>query len=164
MKIRCWYEHHFPILMTENLIPHLRKAMQTATRLLSLLRNALKDAWFADAKGARGDFSFIDIDFWNLTQGRFLTLIHDLENGGEPGDRLNKWQRELWLFTRRYFDDRVFTNPYEDNDLKRSMMARKNILRHRRKSKAQKPSGTKSRRLLNEYCERRSQSQAAQMA
>lgn len=125
MKIRCWYEHHFPILMTENLIPHLRKAMQTATRLLSLLRNALKDAWFADAKGARGDFSFIDIDFWNLTQGRFLTLIHDLENGHEPGDRLNKWQRELWLFTRRYFDDRVFTNPYEDNDLKRSMMARK---------------------------------------
>ena len=99
--------------------------MQTATRLLSLLRNALKDAWFADAKGARGDFSFIDIDFWNLTQGRFLTLIHDLENGQEPGDRLNKWQRELWLFTRRYFDDRVFTNPYEDNDLKRSMMARK---------------------------------------
>ncbi len=54
-----------------------------------------------------------------------MTLIHDLENGQEPGDRLNKWQRELWLFTRRYFDDRVFTNPYEDNDLKRSMMARK---------------------------------------
>lgn len=125
MKIRCWYEHHFPLLMTENLSPYLHKATQTASRLLNLLRRALKEAWFADGKGARGDFSFIDIDFWNLTQGRFLTLIHDLENGWEPDDRLNKWHRELWLFTRRYFDDRVFTNPYENHDLKRCMMARK---------------------------------------
>ncbi|WP_345769773.1 type I-E CRISPR-associated protein Cse1/CasA, partial [Salmonella enterica] len=39
MKIRCWYEHHFPLLMTEGLIPDLRKATQTATRLLSLLRS-----------------------------------------------------------------------------------------------------------------------------
>lgn len=125
MKIRCWYEHHFPLLMTEGLIPDLRKAIQTATRLLSLLRSALKEAWFANAKGARGDFSFIDIDFWNLTQGRFLNLIHDLENGHKPDERLNKWQRELWLFTRRYFDDHVFTNPYESSDLKRIMKARK---------------------------------------
>lgn len=125
MKIRCWYEHHFPLLMTEGLIPDLRKAVQTAARLLSLLRSALKEAWFADAKGARGDFSFIDIDFWNLTQGRFLNLIHDLENGHKPDERLNKWQRELWLFTRHYFDDHVFTNPYESSDLERIMTARK---------------------------------------
>ncbi len=44
MKIRCWYEHHFPLLMTEGLIPDLRKAVQTAARLLSLLRSALKEA------------------------------------------------------------------------------------------------------------------------
>jgi hypothetical protein len=41
--------------------------------------------------------------------------------------RLDKWQRELWLFVRRCFDDRVFTNPYENNDLARCMAARKNI-------------------------------------
>ncbi|MBJ2719723.1 type I-E CRISPR-associated protein Cse1/CasA, partial [Salmonella enterica subsp. enterica serovar Newport] len=86
---------------------------------------ALKEAWFANAKDARGDFSFIDIDFWNLTQGRFLNLIHDLENGHKPDERLNKWQRELWLFTRHYFDDHVFTNPYESSDLERIMTARK---------------------------------------
>lgn len=164
MKIRCWYEHHFPLLMTEGLIPDLRKATQTATRLLSLLRSALKEAWFSNAKGARGDFSFIDIDFWNLTQGRFLNLIHDLENGHKPDERLNKWQRELWLFTRCYFDDHVFTNPYESSDLERIMKARKNILPHRRKSKARKPPKQRSRRLLNEYCARGSQSHAAQMA
>ncbi|MCP6291683.1 type I-E CRISPR-associated protein Cse1/CasA, partial [Klebsiella pneumoniae] len=42
MKIRCWYEHHFPLLTDESTIPDLRKAAQTAARLLSLLRSALK--------------------------------------------------------------------------------------------------------------------------
>ncbi|MBN0481326.1 type I-E CRISPR-associated protein Cse1/CasA, partial [Pseudomonas aeruginosa] len=78
MKIRCWYEHHFPLLTDESTIPDLRKAAQTAARLLSLLRSALKEAWFDDPKGARGDFSFIDIDFWNQTQPLFLNLIHEL--------------------------------------------------------------------------------------
>lgn len=125
MKARCWYEHHFPLLLTENIIPDLRQAAQTASRNLSLLRSALKEAWFADAKGARGDFSFIDIDFWNRTQGRFLQLIHDLENGQDPEGCRRQWQADSWLFTRRYFDDHVFTNPYEGVDLKRIMMARK---------------------------------------
>ncbi len=31
MKIRCWYEHHFPLLMTEGLILIYVKAAQTAT-------------------------------------------------------------------------------------------------------------------------------------
>lgn len=143
MKIRCWYEHHFPLLMTENLIPHLRQATQTAARQLSQLRSALKEAWFADAKGARGDFSFIDIDFWNLTQGRFLSLIHDLENGQLADERLTKWQDELWLFSRRYFDDRAFTNPYESGDLKRIMLARKKYFTRSAEKKSAKAAKAK---------------------
>ena len=125
MKARCWYEHHFPLLLTENIIPDLRLAAKTASRNLSLLRSALKEAWFDDAKGARGDFSFIDIDFWHLSQGRFLELVHDLESGHRADECLRKWQTNNWLFTRRYFDDHVFTNPYEGVDLKRIMLARK---------------------------------------
>ena len=54
-----------------------------------------------------------------------MSLSHDLENGWEPDDRLSKWQTDIWLFTRRYFDDHVFTNPHDGVDLKRIMMARK---------------------------------------
>ncbi|QLS04898.1 type I-E CRISPR-associated protein Cse1/CasA [Citrobacter freundii] len=125
MKARCWYEHHFPLLLTDNIIPNLRLAAQTASRHLSLLRSALKEAWFADAKGARGDFSFIDIDFWHLTQERFLQVVRDIESGQNAEERLSQWQTNIWLFTRRYFDDHVFTNPYENADLKRIMLARK---------------------------------------
>lgn len=127
MKARCWYEHHFPLLLNkqDGLISRLRQVATTASRLLSLLRSALKEAWFADAKGARGDFSFIDIDFWNQTQSGFMALVRKIENGDNPDEVQNKWQKELWLFARRYFDEHVFTHPYESVDLKRAMKARK---------------------------------------
>lgn len=125
MKIRCWYEHHFPLLMTEDIIPDLRQAVQVAVFRLSALRSALKEAWFKNPKDVRGDFSFIDIDFWNLTEQKFLNFVHNLESDEDPDTLLSKWQKVLWLFTRDYFDDHVFTNPYESNDLERCMKARK---------------------------------------
>lgn len=146
MKIRCWYEHQFPLLMTENIMPDLRQAAKTAIRLLSLLRSALKAAWFDDAKGARGDFSFIDIDFWNLTQQKFLDFIHHLEKGEDRDALLNQWQKTLWLFTRNYFDEHVFSNPYEDNDLKRCIAARKKYFtptKEKKNSEATKQKGAK---------------------
>ncbi len=127
MKARCWYEHHFPLLLKkkEGQIPKLRLAAQTASRILSLLRSALKEAWFSDPKGARGDFSFVGIDFWNKTQHRFLRLVRRIEEGQDADELLSKWQKEIWLFARQDFDERVFTNPYEPVDLERIMTARK---------------------------------------
>ncbi|TRQ92111.1 type I-E CRISPR-associated protein Cse1/CasA, partial [Salmonella enterica subsp. enterica serovar Panama] len=80
---------------------------------------------WCEGQYAWGGFRFWEIVFGNQMQWRFLNLRQDLENGHKPDERLNKWQRELWLFTRRYVDDRVFTNPYESSDLKRIMTARK---------------------------------------
>lgn len=127
MKVRCWYEHHFPLLLNKKTcqMPKLRQAAQNASRTLSLLRSALKEAWFSDPKGARGDFSFVDIDFWNQTQNRFLMLVGKIEGNEDPDELLSKWQKEIWLFARRYFDDRIFTNPYEAINMKRVMDARR---------------------------------------
>ena len=113
----------------------------------------MKEAWFSDPKGVRGDFSFVDIDFWNKTQHRFLRLVRQIEEGQDADELLGKWQKEIWLFARQDFDERVFTNPYEPVDLKRVMTARKKYF-------TTSP-GRKSRRLLNEYCKRGAQSHAA---
>lgn len=128
MKARCWYEHHLPQLLTENLISPLRQATQQASYTLSLLRSALKEAWFSDAKGARGDFSFIDIDFWNLTQGDFLTLVRELESGQNQNERLVIFFLKINQLSRDWFDNQVFTNPYESTDLQRCMTARKKLI------------------------------------
>ncbi|EAA3269870.1 type I-E CRISPR-associated protein Cse1/CasA, partial [Shigella flexneri] len=127
MKVRCWYEHHFPLLLNkkEDLIPKLRLAAQAASHILSLLHRALKEAWFSEKKTTKLDFGFVDIDFWNKTQHRFLRLVRKIEEGQDPDELLSKWQKEMWLFARQDFDDRVFTNPYEPVDLERVMTARK---------------------------------------
>ncbi|MCV5824767.1 type I-E CRISPR-associated protein Cse1/CasA, partial [Escherichia coli] len=81
MKVRCWYEHHFPLLLNkkEDLIPKLRLAAQAASHFLSLLHRALKEAWFSEKKTTKLDFGFVDIDFWNKTQHRFLRLVRQIE-------------------------------------------------------------------------------------
>ncbi len=122
MKARCWYEHHLPLLLTPEIKPYLRQAANTASRILSLLRSALKEAWFSEA---RGDYSFIDIDFWHQTQGRFLELIRHFEDGRDSDETLSEWNRWLWRFARDYFDNHVFTNPQESSDLEQIMLARK---------------------------------------
>lgn len=128
MKARCWYEHHLPQLLSEKIIPELRQATQMASYTLSLLRSALKEAWFSDAKGAHGDFSFVDIDFWNRTQGDFLTLVRELEEGQDAEERRAEFEKKISRYARGWFDDRVFTNPYDVTDLKRCMAARKKLI------------------------------------
>lgn len=112
----------------------------------------MKEAWFSDPKGARGDFSFVDIDFWNKTQHRFLRLVRQIEEGQDADELLGKWQKEIWLFARQDFDERVFTNPYEPVDLKRVMTARKKYFTTSAEKQSAKAARRKSRRLLNEYC------------
>lgn len=121
----------------------------------------MKEAWFSDPKGARGDFSFVDIDFWNKTQHRFLRLVRQIEEGQDADELLGKWQKEIWLFARQDFDERVFTNPYEPVDLKRVMTARKKYFTTSAEKQSAKAARRKSRRLLNEYCKRGAQSHAA---
>ncbi|HHF8047865.1 TPA: CRISPR-associated helicase Cas3', partial [Escherichia coli] len=106
-------------------LPKLRLAAQAASHILSLLHRALKEAWFSEKKTTKLDFGFVDIDFWNKTQHRFLRLVRKIEEGQDPDELLSKWQKEMWLFARQDFDDRVFTNPYEPVDLERVMTARK---------------------------------------
>ncbi|MDX6041736.1 type I-E CRISPR-associated protein Cse1/CasA [Scandinavium lactucae] len=142
MKVRNWYEHHFPLLLLvdterETLHSFLRQAAQSASRGLSQLRGALKDAWFGEGSSARGDFGFIDVDFWQLTQPLFLRFIQDLEAGEDPAARFSQWQRDIRGFVRQYFDDRVFTSPEMKSDLKQVMKARnKHFSSLEKKSKA----------------------------
>ncbi|MDW2741849.1 type I-E CRISPR-associated protein Cse1/CasA [Atlantibacter subterraneus] len=130
MKARCWYEHHFPVMHIDKaqrnaLLPHLQEAAKFASQTISQLRSALKEAWFSNPKNARGDFSFIDIDFWHRTQPAFFELVSSLEQGGEGEQLITFWRGYLWQFAREEFDKRVFTNPYEPVDMKRIMTARK---------------------------------------
>ncbi|HBI10150.1 MAG TPA: type I-E CRISPR-associated protein Cse1/CasA, partial [Franconibacter pulveris] len=131
-KSGCWYEPHLPFRQTpEEKLPVIRQtlsdAARFATRMLSLLRSALKEAWYGENATVRGDFSFIDIDFWQQTQPRFLALVEAVK-ADETGDNralLSAWNSDIWRFTRHYFDDRALTNPQERTEFSDIMKARK---------------------------------------
>lgn len=130
MKARCWYEHRFPLLQLdaaqrERHIECLQQAAKSASRTLNLLRGALKEAWSNDAKNSRGDYSFIDVDFWQLTRPLFDDFRRELAEQVENDALIPCWQAQLWRFARNYFDQHVFTNPYDQVDYAQIMQARK---------------------------------------
>ncbi|EJC1154074.1 type I-E CRISPR-associated protein Cse1/CasA [Cronobacter sakazakii] len=132
MKARCWYEHHLPFLqLPESQQPFIRQtlsdAARVATLMLSKLRSALKEAWFGEGATVRGDFSFIDTDFWQQTQPRFLELVEAVkaDTSGDNRALLSAWNSDIWRYTRRYFDDHALTNPQERTEFADIMKARK---------------------------------------
>ncbi len=75
----------------------------------------------------RGDFSFIDVDFWQQTQSRFLELVEAVkaDTSGDNRALLSAWNSDIWRYTRRYFDDHALTNPQERTEFADIMKARK---------------------------------------
>lgn len=83
MKARCWYEATLPMFSVGALGLEERQALRAevgswiagAELAASLLRGAVKDAWFSAE--ARGDFSTIDASFWAHTELPFYRLLAD---------------------------------------------------------------------------------------
>lgn len=136
-KARCWYEHRLalstlPQAHQDELKNLLQQAVELATGSLPLLRFALKEAWFETPKEAKGDFSFIDIAFWQQTEADFSTLWKCLNQYPsatfpEAREALYQWQISLRDYLFRAFDERAFTNPDEVADLARILRARLNL-------------------------------------
>lgn len=145
-KSRCWYEHHLPVssLTQEGELKDLLQlAVELAQNALSLLKLALKEAWFASPKEAKGDFSAIDIAFWQQTEAEFRTLWQQLSlypSSAMPQAReaLRHWLTAIrdYLFTA--FDARAFTNPDETADLCRVLAARLALHKNISKQKSHK--------------------------
>ncbi|WP_034457478.1 type I-E CRISPR-associated protein Cse1/CasA [Buttiauxella noackiae] len=136
-KARCWYEHRLalstlPKAHQDELKGLLQTAVELATSTLPLLRYALKEAWFTTPKEAKGDFSFIDIAFWQQTEADFSNLWKTLNQYPsatfpQARDALRLWQASLRDYLFHAFDERAFTNPDEVADLTRILRARLNL-------------------------------------
>ncbi|AWH87653.1 type I-E CRISPR-associated protein Cse1/CasA [Limnobaculum parvum] len=136
-KARCWYEHRLPIsfipFSTLRLMESVsRQSIELATSSLPLLRQALKEAWFENPKEAKGDFSLIDIAFWQQTERDFRHLWFALMKHPDPvasesRSALRRWISDIEHYLFSAFDRQAFTNPEEVNDLHRILTARKRL-------------------------------------
>ena len=156
MKARCWYEHHLPFLqIPKEKQPFIRQTLGDAARFatlrLSKLRSALKEAWYGEGATVRGDFSFIDIDFWQQTQPLFLALVEAVkaDDTGDNRTLLSGWNRDIWRYTRYYFDDHALTNPQERTEFSKIMKARKKFFTQAKPTPAGKGARVKKTQEAN---------------
>lgn len=142
-KARCWYEHRLPLVaLPADVAGHfkalLSMAIELATSARPLLIQALKEAWYESPKEAKGDFSMIDIAFWQQTEPGFRQLWQTLSqypSSQDPYARaaLREWCEYLQQWLLKTFDERAFTNPDETADLMRILTARGNLIKNFKK-------------------------------
>ncbi|WP_442801261.1 type I-E CRISPR-associated protein Cse1/CasA [Serratia rubidaea] len=147
-KARCWYEHRLAISSLPKsqggeLKALLQMAIELAASSLPLLRQALKEAWFSSPKDAKGDFSAIDVAFWQQTEADFSRLWNTLNHYPsatypEAREALRLWNTALWDYLFLAFDLRAFTNPDESADLARILRARLHLNKNFIKQKSVK--------------------------
>ncbi len=86
MKARCWYDATFPLFEltlrdpsgTDRLHGLLESVLAAAEHAARSLRWAVRDAWFGDGE-ARGDLSFIDAQFWSVSEEAFFACLRKID-------------------------------------------------------------------------------------
>lgn len=139
----CWYEATLPLYHLADCSADAQRVVQAeVARWLaaadlggSYLRDAIKEAWF-DAN-ARGDFSQVDAAFWDATESGFYRQLQALIEATRQGVGLpplptrEAWHRQIVGTAVDLFDDRfVGTGPIEQQNPRRTVLARKQLLRN----------------------------------
>lgn len=120
MKVRCWYEHHLPQLLSKEMQSSLQVAQDKAARTLLGLKRAFSKL--------NRECSYLDVEFWNLTQNLFLGLIRELDEKNSDSESLSAFIKNINRFALNFFDDRTFSSQMNPKDYKECSEARKNLL------------------------------------
>jgi len=136
MKARCWYEASLPLFN----VPEVKRddahefsevMVEAVIEVIGNVRNAVKSAWFNRPKDAKGDLSFVDIEFWTQTESHFYTLLEQALsvecNEGELANIKEQWRVYLRRKALTLFDHWALSAGNEDGDMKRSVKARTDL-------------------------------------
>jgi CRISPR system Cascade subunit CasA len=137
MKARCWYDNHFPVLSLNkkqraNFIGWVGEFTMAARAVVSILRGAVKAAWFKRPKDAKGDMSMIDTEFWHGTEPDFYRLLHKLaalpgEADMAPAEIYQHWFKTMERNMFRIFERATLDSIPEGLDLKRIILAKQTL-------------------------------------
>lgn len=143
MKARCWYEHQLPLPTLapealQRLLAYLHQAVSAAQDGVVELRSAVKEAWYKSPKEAKGDFSFIDLAFWQETEPEFSALLAQLQQQVSLPQAdltpIHQWARYLREQLMARFDRTIFSGTALPPQTARALTARKNLYLRLRKN------------------------------
>lgn len=143
MKARCWYEITMPVFpipqeSRKSLQGFISKMLDAATEVALDVRSTLKQAWFSKPKEAKGEITFTDTQFWELTETEFYRLLErlikcceDEKQNDELEKQVNKlfdeWKKILRQQALTLFDHWALSSNNEDGDMKRVVTARRQL-------------------------------------
>lgn len=141
MKCRSYQESVMPLIEAET--PESRRALEERASALvngaasarNLLRYALKDAWFGEKGEVRGEFTFIESEFWAKSEPDFFRLMGEF--AAEPSPSMDEakriqamaetWQRLLVDLSLKLFDHWALNGCLESGNPHRVMEARRKL-------------------------------------
>lgn len=136
MKARCWYETTMPIFpipqSSKNLLQgYVGKMINAASEVALDVRSTLKQAWFSKPKEAKGELTFTDTQFWQTTESDFYRLLKLLVENCQDEKKVNElfaeWKQLLRHQALTLFDHWALSSSNEDGDMKRVVIARRQL-------------------------------------
>lgn len=141
MKPRGFYSTEMPfVAMPDELEKeffHEVVALQTlAHDMAKQVRTQVKKAWFKRSDDAKGDFSFIDLMFWQRTEPVFFQAVNSLADqaSAKPDELIltpelaKRWLLTMQAISLDIFDELVLSCEPEPREMSEKIKAR-NILR-----------------------------------
>ena len=111
-KVRCWYEHTFPLINVPSNIriefeARVQVLTETSEKVARFVRSCIKESWFNRPADAKGDISFLLQAFYQHTENDFYIAIKALPaNIADSHDKdiLNRWHTTLQKAAFKLFD------------------------------------------------------------
>ena len=137
MKARCWYDAVMPLYPVADACRGDFKSLVTdfveaAGEMGANLRQEVKKAWYKRPMDVRGDWAFIDLEFWQSTEPVFYELIESglraIQNNEPQQEVRTAWHSALRRTAMDLFDRFALSGPAEALDLKRVSKARRDLL------------------------------------
>lgn len=114
MKARCWYSVAMPLFVVEpevqeDVLIVVKEVQELAQNCLWQCRTQVKSAWFEKPSDVKGDFSFVDLAFWQRTESQFFKTVQSvIDNSLEGGPDLSPLQADDWLKCLRFVVEDIF--------------------------------------------------------
>lgn len=137
MKARSWQESAAPYVAippdrVDRFMAETVQHIDAAKSVCSYLRRGCKQAWFGEGD-TKGDFGFIDDQFWIETEPAFVRLLEALKDDILDGqERVSSKQCAAWIRSLKktaiqIFDSEVLSGDSQDPHLKRKLDARRRL-------------------------------------
>ncbi len=139
MKARGWYSTQMPLLAIpvehqDIMLDSVKQMTEAAQATAWRVRTNLKTGWFARPQDIKGDFSFVELSFWERTEADFydcLFLLFDsLENNQDglmSAEVAGRWYHNMRDAALGVFDELSLSGEAETLDMKRITAARNKL-------------------------------------